>query len=95
MSKLPLIITSLQSKVEKLVHLHGKLKDDVLKAESENKAFSDQVEKQKKEIAQLKENLVAIKLSGSVKGISDKSDINLKINELVREIEKCITLLNR
>ena len=95
MSKLPLVITSLQSKVEKLVHLHGKLRDDFVKSENENKGLAEQAEKQKKEIVALRENIVALKLSDTVKEISDKSDINLKINELVREIDKCITLLNR
>ena len=95
MSDLSMTLASVQYKVEKLVHLHRKLKEEQLKLEIYNNDLLETIDKQSKTIAQLQENIVTIKLSNTIKEGSEKSDISLKINELVRGINKCITLLNR
>ena len=48
----------------------------------------------KKIINQLKEEFNRIKLAKSLESMKGSNDAKLKINELVREIDKCIELLS-
>ena len=89
-------VTSLQSKVEKLVHLHKKLADENLKLSKENDSFQKQKEQLTHKLSALEEKLqVRAIAEASGANESDKSELKSKINELVREIDKCIALLNR
>ena len=97
MSNLGHTLTSLQSKIEKLVHLHKKAKEDIAKAEQE-KLESDRVVNEKEIIiAALEEKIKVLKLAKTITIAKDNNttDIKYRINELVREIDKSIALLNR
>ena len=70
---------------------------------SKNKGLTDSVEALKqeldsknKEIEELNKNLKLVKMAKSLEGSgSENKDMKLKINELVKEIDKCIALLNK
>lgn len=96
MSNYSAIITSLNSKIEKLIILHKSLVEEKNKLKSENQ----ELEKQIKELAikqnQLENQNKAIRLAKDLKKDGESSlDLKLKINELVREIDKCIVMMNR
>jgi len=96
MKDLTLISNSLHSKIEKLVHLHDKLKDDNKKLSSDKLVLVKQVKEQEESIKKLEEGTIKLKLALTLnKSTEQTTDIKLKINELVREIDKCIALLNR
>lgn len=52
------------------------------------------LEQKEKAILELEEQNQTLKIAKSLTGAEDKSEAKLKINELVREIDKCIALLN-
>ena len=91
-----LIITSLHSKIEKLVQLHNKLKDDYDKLADEHTLIIRKVEDQKNYTKELEEKNKVIKLANSIseKGYAP-ADVKTTINELVREIDRSIALLNK
>ncbi len=96
MSNYSAIITSLNSKIEKLIILHKSLVEEKNKLKAENQ----ELEKQIKELAikqnQLENQNKAIRLAKDLKKDGESSlDLKLKINELVREIDKCIVMMNR
>ena len=96
MKNLSHIVTSLHSKVEKLVHLHKKLQEDYESLAKENTDLIKIIEQQKINTNKLEEKNKVIKLAKTLSETNENSlDIKLKINELVREIDKCIALLNR
>ncbi|HEY6161285.1 MAG TPA: hypothetical protein VI112_08685 [Bacteroidia bacterium] len=96
MSNLGHTLTSLQSKIEKLVHLHKKSKDDLVKAEQEKQELRRTITEKEVRIAELEEKIKVLKLAKTITSINDSNttDIKYKINELVREIDKSIALLN-
>ena len=75
--------------------------DDSLKSNSllDEKIISLNNEKQELEgiVNQLKEQIKMLKLAKQIDGeeIEDNKDVKLMINEMVREIDKCIALLNK
>lgn len=96
MKDITLISNSLRSKIEKLVHLHSKLKDDNKKLAAEKQALVKKISEREESVKKLEEDAIKLKLALTLnKSTEQTTDIKLKINELVREIDKCIALLNR
>ena len=90
-----LIIESLQSKVEKLIIQHNKAKEDVKQLKEENTSLQGKLTYTKVQAKELSEKNKVLKLAKSLSGKEGKStDIKLKINELIREIDKCIAQVN-
>jgi chromosome segregation ATPase len=85
--------------VDKLAHLQ----DQITRLKTENQSLKDQnvvlkrelEDKTQKEIS-LQEDYKRIKLAKTlVSNTGDKAEMKFRVNELVREIDKCIALLNR
>jgi len=96
MKNLSLTVNSLQSKIEKIVHLHKKGQDDNAKLLKEIKEMQLTLDKQKVTIKTLDEQNKIIKLAKTITETNENPvNIKSKINELVREIDKCIALLNK
>ena len=104
MNELTLSITDLQSKVEKLVSMHQQLKKDseqlFLDRESLQKTIDEQkitieslINEQKVTIETLEKHNKELIQNKNEEQNKIVSDTKLKINELVQEIDNCITLL--
>ena len=90
-----LIVESLQSKVEKLIVQHNKAKEDIKQLKEENTSLQGKLTYAKVQAKELSEKNKVLKLAKSLSGKQGKStDIKLKINELIREIDKCIAQVN-
>ena len=96
MSDLSQITNSLQTKCEKLIYLHKKLEEENLMLINERNNLLESNGKLKTTINNLEEKNKIVKLAKSLSETNENSlGIKLKINELVRDIDKCIALLNR
>ena len=89
------IISNIEIKLNNLLSSHNKLKEinESLNAQKSN-LISD-IETKNKEIDALKDKIKIMSISKSVD--ASKGDIRqtkLKINEYIREIDKCIAQLN-
>ena len=95
MGDLSLIVVNLQSKVKKLVIQHKKTQDDNDKLLKERERMLMLIDDYKNTINKLEENNKVIKLAKTLSEKGNTVEVKFKINELVREIDKCIALLNR
>ena len=95
MEDLSLIVSGLEYKVKKLVDLQNKLKAENQSLKIEKRELSEIVEKHQSSINQLEEKYKISRLAKSVEKGKETTEIKLKINEMVREIDKCIALLKR
>lgn len=90
------IIDDLKKKFRLLKDKLEVQKDLTERLEETNQDLEDQLEKQKKELENLKQENNTLKLAKAfVEDGSDTQDAKLQINRIVREIDKCIALLNR
>ena len=96
MRNLSLSVSDIRSKIEKIVHLHERVKDENFKLIAEKEDLLKAIESKKNMINNLEERTKILKLAKSLSGVNESSlDTKLKINDLVREIDRCIALLNR
>lgn len=96
MSNYSSIITSLNSKIEKLILLHRNLEEEKMRLNADKQDLHKVINELKYKINFLEEQNKTIRIAKDIKedGV-DSLDSKLKINELVREIDKCLALLNR
>ncbi|MCK9204060.1 MAG: hypothetical protein M0P58_06405 [Bacteroidales bacterium] len=94
MSEVLTLVTGIQYKLKKLIGRY-----EVLKAE--NKQYITEIQElktinnhQKETIKQLEERIKLLKIAKTLEQKEGNVEAKLKINELVREIDKCIGLLN-
>lgn len=88
-------INKIKKKIEKLIHLHSTLKADFEKMKGKYSELEKNVEQYKSTIKNLEDRNQLLKLSKSIKETNENPlTIKNKINELVREIDKCIAQLN-
>ena len=67
------------------------------KIASQLKKLDEEKTNLQNEINQLQEQVKLLKLAKQLEGdsVKDTKEVNLKINEMVREIDKCIALMNK
>ena len=90
------IINSLEEKVKKLVTLHETLRSENQHFSGENNDLRDIIKLKDNELKDLQGRYEQLKLAKLlVTGSEDVHEAKLKVNKIVREIDKCIALLNR
>ena len=96
MSNYSSIITSLNSKIEKLIFLHRTLEEEKMRLNAEKQDLFKIIQELKTKSNYLEEQNKAIRMAKDLKEEGgDSMDLKLKINELVREVDKALALLNR
>lgn len=93
MNDLTLNITDLKGKIEKLVTLHQELKKENEQLAADKDNLQKTIEEQKNTIATLEKNNKELEQLKSEEQNKIVSDTKGKINELVQEIDNCIALL--
>ena len=83
-------IKSLKVKLNSKIQENNKLNEDILSA-------GEEITHLKTKISDLNENVKMLKLASQIDGneVGSTKDVKLMINEMVREIDKCIALLNK
>lgn len=89
------LIAGIDYKIRKLI-------SQVTKLENENKLLNDKINELNKHITELELNIEehqdkykVLKLAKSLNKEESKTEVKLKINELLREIDNCVRLLNK
>ena len=93
MNELTLSITDLKAKVEKLVSLHQQLKKDNEQLYTDNGNLQKIIDEQKITLESLQKNNQELIQNKDEEQNKLVTDTKLKINELVQEIDNCISLL--
>tara|TARA_Y100001954_G_C15662302_1_gene528371 strand:+ start:576 stop:863 length:288 start_codon:yes stop_codon:yes gene_type:complete len=89
------LINSIENKLNNLLSAYQKEKEINLNLSQENASLVSEIKQKSKEIDDLKDKIKLMSISKSVdvsKG--DIKETKLKINEYIREIDKCIAQLN-
>ena len=90
------IVDSLELKIKQLISLYGKTKQEKQQAVNEGEKLKKTLAEQQEIINSLEEKIKLIKMSKVVSSSNeDNKKTKQKINEYVREIDKCIALLNK
>ena len=89
------LISGIEYKVRKLI-------GQVARLQNENRELKERIEEYKNKsinlelrIDQQQEKIRILKLAKSLSKEESKTEVKLKINELLREIDNCVRLLNK
>lgn len=89
------LISNIEKKLSNLLSSYENLKDKNLKLEDENKKLVSKIEDNSQIINSLNDKIKIMSISKSVDvSKNDIKQTKLKINEYIREIDKCIAQLN-
>jgi len=90
------LIKNLQANIQQLKNAFKKEKEACLTLLNEKTELSKKLNEKETECGSLETKLNTLKLAKSLTGNKgDMVDAKLKVSNLVREIDKCIALLNR
>jgi len=90
------IIVELQNKIDKLIDRYTSLKEDVKRLREKNGELILELDRVNENYKELEEKYNNLKLSGSILAETENpGEAKKRINQIVREIDKCIALLNR
>lgn len=90
------IINSIEAKLLNLINNFNQIQKENSDLQKNNYALNERLEEKEKLIANLQDKVKLMNISRSVD--SDSEDVKatrLKINEYIREIDRCIALLNK
>jgi coenzyme F420-reducing hydrogenase delta subunit len=86
----------LNSKIDELLNRYINLKTEYTKLKTGNETLISQLQDRDNRIKELEIKNERIKLSGALLGEGENAtEARKKITELVREIDRCVALLNR
>ena len=88
------LVSGIDYKIWKLIEHHDLLRSENRRFINEISELKQENNDQKRKIKQLEENVKILKLAKTLENKEGNVEAKLKINELVREIDKCIGLLN-
>lgn len=89
------VLNELKFKVERLIKLYISSQEKNQRQQDRANELSAQIEDLKSENRVLNEELKTVKVANAISGGNDGSyQAKMRINQLVREIDKCIALLN-
>ncbi|TLX71064.1 hypothetical protein E9993_21290 [Labilibacter sediminis] len=90
------IVNNLQHKITQLIDRYKGVKTDNDLLKTRNDQLTKELEESAREIAELSEKYNTLKFSKTIEASSgDVHNAKIRINQIVREIDKCIALLNR
>ena len=89
------IVVEIEMKVRKLIGENRRLRVEAEEANERCRQLQEQVDKQNIVINNLKEQNNKLKLGNTLTQKGDSVEIRLKINQLIRSIDKSLALINK
>jgi regulator of replication initiation timing len=89
-------LSSVLQKTARLIELCNALQEENDLLKLENQSVKVSLDSARAKNAEFEEKLRVLKIAKSIEGTSEKTlDIKQKINDFVREIDKCVVLLKK
>ncbi len=86
----------LNRKLDELLDRYNRLKSEVTDLKNGNDILKGMLQNREEKMKELEMKYERVKLSGALLGEGENAhEAKRKITDLVREIDKCVTLLNR
>lgn len=95
MKDLEHLVSGIDYKIHQLIEKHKDLEANIEILRREKEELSKDIRQQVETIDNLERKIKILNITKSIDTGKGASEAKLKINELVREIDKCIGLLNK
>ena len=88
-------LSGIEYKVRQLIEDNNRLKDKVLELTEANEELNEYIKNKDNKIKELIEETQILKLRNTLVQKGDSAEIKLKINQLIRNIDKSLSLLTQ
>ncbi|MBQ3950843.1 MAG: hypothetical protein II661_10245 [Bacteroidales bacterium] len=88
-------LSGIEYKVRQLIEDNNRLKDKVLELTEANEELNEYIKNKDNKIKELIEETQILKLRNTLVQKGDSAEIKLKINQLIRNIDKSLMLLTK
>jgi prefoldin subunit 5 len=88
-------LSGIEYKVRQLIEQNNSLKTSVAQLETEREELSETIKKKDEKIEELKQETEILKLRNTLVQKGDSAEIKLKINQMIRNIDKSLALLTK
>ncbi|HAG17205.1 MAG TPA: hypothetical protein DCG69_11905 [Bacteroidales bacterium] len=95
MEEASILISGIEYKIKLLAENNKTLLEENRKLKKQNSELNELIRKQQDELIALDERIAVLKVSKTLDSDTDRQSAKIKINELVREIDECLNLLNK
>ncbi len=89
------LITQIEKKIEMLISKLDSFKSEKELLTNQIKELQEIINKKNSELETLTKKIERIKISKTIEDGKEKEEVKKKINEILREIDRCVGLLNR
>jgi hypothetical protein len=91
------VVINIEKKVLKIISLYDSVRKEKEEILSQNLVLKSDLSERKEEIRRLEEKINLLRITKSIvtQDVEKNKESRQKINEYVREIDKCIALLNK
>lgn len=89
------LISGIEYKIKVLAERNKALLDENTLLKQQNSDLKSMVEQQQSQLKSTEEKAAILKVSKTFGSDTDRQSAKIKINELVREIDECLNLLNK
>ncbi len=95
MEDLQTLIAGIDYKIRKLLDDKRELETVIESLQADKEETNKIVQEQSEVINNLKEQITTLKLGEAIKNSSDITEVKLKINNLVRKIDRCVGMITK
>ena len=88
-------LTGIEYKIRQIIEENDDLKREVLQLTEKNEELNEQIQNLKNNINNLTEETQILKLRNTLVSKGDTTEIKLKINQMIRNIDKSLALLTQ
>jgi len=88
-------VHELKTKVHTLMQLHESYKSENVQLREENQKLKKELQQKEDELVGCQQKLSNMELAKALASAESNHDAKIKINRIVREIDRCIALLNK
>lgn len=88
-------LSGIEYKVRQLIEQNNSLKTSVAQLETEREELSETIKKKDEKLEELKQETEILKLRNTLVQKGDSAEIKLKINQMIRNIDKSLALLTK
>lgn len=94
-TKQDVVINELHFKIDKLIERYTSSLEQNKSLQDKSEELQHELEEVRKENKELKDKIKTARVAQAISGGNGSYEAKLRINQLVREIDKCIALLNK
>lgn len=95
MSDLEVLVSGIDYKVRKLTGMMERLEAEKSQLLKEQASLQEVIRQQHLAIEELEEKMLKMSMARSLTSRTEAGEVKQKINQMVREIDRCLALLNK